>query len=100
MADALNNETRLFKVEMGDGSNVTYKVVWQGFRDLAWNESGAPSTFSPFHPVDDRQCHWTVTGWIARRVAVEIAGQDYYNDNIEKVFNQNSTGKGSDFQVL
>lgn len=98
MAEALNSVTRLFQGQMQDGTVVTYKAIWQGYRDMAWNESGGPSTLT--HPVDNRQCHWTVSGWITRRVAVEIAGQEYFNDNIQRVFNQNKVNQGSDFQVL
>lgn len=95
MAEALNQEIRLFRAEMNDGSMAAYKATWQGYADMNWHEDGGPSTWT--HPVDDRRCSWTVTGYVIRRVGVEIAGQDYWNDIQNKVFDQHQEGQGNAF---
>ncbi len=98
MAEALNQDVRLFKAQTKDGSKVTYKVSWQGYADMNVHEDGGPSTFT--HPIDDRRCSWNISGYIMRRVAVVVAGQDYWNDSISKVFDSAHGGEGSPFVLL
>ena len=97
MAEALNQDVRLFKADLQDGSKITYKVAWQGYVDMSVHEDGGPSTWT--HPIDDRRCSWNVSGYITRRVAVSIAGQDYWNDQLSTVFNQGHAGEGGAFVV-
>ncbi|HEX9947184.1 MAG TPA: hypothetical protein VGA98_06555 [Allosphingosinicella sp.] len=91
--EELNNSSRVFRARLEDGSQVTYKAMWQGYVDLDTREDGRPSTWD--HPFDDRRCHWSANGRIVRSVAVVIAGQEYWNDSLTTAFSQGQQGIGS-----
>ena len=95
MPEDLNQTTRTFRASVNDGSVVLYKVAWQGFVNINVHEDGGPSTWTD--PIDDRRCSWNISGWITRRVAISIAGQDYWNDTVSKIFNQGHAGEGGAF---
>lgn len=96
MSEELNGDFRILKARLKDDSAITFKAQWQGYGDFAWSESGKASTWD--HPFDDRTCHWTATGRIVRSIAIVLAGQEYWRDDLTTAFTAASANQGSPFQ--
>lgn len=96
MSEELNGDFRILNARFKDGSAITFKARRQGYGEFAWSESGKPLTLD--HPFDDRRCHWTATGRIVRSIAIVVAGQEYWRNDLTTAFTATSANQGSAFQ--
>jgi hypothetical protein len=100
-ADVVTSKARAFTVKYKDGTLERYNVSWVAVYDAEVHEDGHPAI--PFQGwlTDTRQCHWSISSHIDRRVAmINKAGESFAESNLSKTYNNDFTNKGSDFMVL
>ena len=85
------NLTVPYKITTGDNSE-TGTVKYHIYLNRNIHESGSPSTI--FHPVDDRQCDWSIDGHMDRVVCVtSIMGGTSCKNNFAKNLPINISGQ-------
>jgi len=97
-SEVVNKTERAFTLRFADGSKENYVVSYSGEVTVTWREDGQPSTLT--HPIDNRQCHWEVSGAITRHVALISKTGVYARKDLETVYAAAMANKGSDFKVV
>ena len=86
-ADEVKTETQTLLVKYSDGTTERHIVKYTAFFEGSRWESGKPSTWK--HPVDDRQCHWSMHAYVERDIGmVDHSGHTSWRNEWHRVFDQ------------
>jgi len=97
----VQQQERSMVVEYKSGEKIKYAVVFVGAVHVNRFEDGNPSTLDPFHPFDDRKCHWTVTPSITRQTFIVLPdGERAEKRDLAFVYNVPFSNQGSDFVLM
>lgn len=97
-SEVIGERTRSFIVKFADGGSERYVAKYIGKVNLNKWESGKPSTWD--HPVDTRQCHWTIESYVERESCLASkTGETFCKGELNRMFGTSFTNKGSDFVV-
>jgi hypothetical protein len=100
-AEVATSKQRAFTVKYKDGTIERYNVSWAAIYDGEVHEDGHPAIPLQGWFTDTRQCHWSISSHIDRRVAmINKVGQSFAESNLSKTYNSDFTNKGSDFMVV
>jgi hypothetical protein len=70
--------SRVLSVTRSDGRTEKYVATWTGTVDSGRWESGGPAVPLQGKFLDDRQCHWTISARIVRRIHLENADGELF----------------------
>jgi len=100
-ADTVNSEQRALTVEYRDGGTERYLVAWSADVNMSVGEDGGPAKPLEGHFVDDRHCHWSITGSITRQVVlISHTGQAYASVSLARVYNRAQANEGASFMLM
>jgi hypothetical protein len=74
----LPEAARVLSVTRSDGTTEKYVAKWTGTVDSGRWESGGPAVPLQAKFLDDRQCHWTISARIVRRIYLENADGELF----------------------
>lgn len=98
--ETLQSMEDTYIVKYSDGTVERYLVKYSAQYDSSWSEDGHPSDLSKGWIEDTRKCRWDATSRIERQAClVSRSGQTFCHANLHRIYSQNTTGKGSDFQL-
>jgi hypothetical protein len=101
VAEDVQSSERLFAIKYKDGTLERYKVRWVAYANMDVREDGHPAVPLKGWITDTRQCFWTITSHIDRRVyLLNKLGQEFSAQDLFRTYNTDFTNKGSDFVVL
>jgi hypothetical protein len=97
-AQEIGHDERTVQVRYQDGSVERYAVNYTAhFESNIW-ETGKPSTM--FHPIDDRQCHWTARGYIQRDACLTShSGTPFCNGNWKRIYDRPVVNRGGGWSI-
>lgn len=97
-ADILQQDAKPITVVYKSGEVEHYVVKWTGTRGIDHHEDGHPSEPLKGWLTDTRQCHWTISSQIVRKVyLLNHNGQEYAQEELTTPLVENFANKGSDF---
>jgi len=97
-ADILQQGSKPVAVKYKNGNVEHYVVKWTGTRTIDHHEDGHPSEPLNGWLTDTRQCHWSISSQIIRKVyLLNQNGQEYAQEELTTPLVENFANKGSDF---
>jgi hypothetical protein len=100
-ADVATTKERAFTVKYKDGTLERYNVTWVAVYEPQVREDGHPAIPLQGWFTDTRQCHWSISSHVDRRVAIiNKVGQSFSESGLSKTYNSDFTNKGADFMLL
>jgi hypothetical protein len=99
-AEQINTAQHSVTVKYKTGEIEHYVVVWTADVQMNVGEDGGPAVPLQGHFVDDRRCHWNISGEITRQVfLVSRTGQQYASPSLARVYNKAQQNQGSSFML-
>ena len=100
-AEQLSSTQRSVSVKYKTGDLEHYVVTWSAEVNMSVGEDGGPAKPFEGHMVDDRRCHWNISGGITRQVfLVNRTGQQFASPTLTRVFDKAQANEGASFKLL
>jgi hypothetical protein len=99
-AEEVDSELRSIAVRYRNGDIEHYLVAWTADLGVDLREDGAVAQPGVGRFVDDRRCHWSVSGSITRQVfLLDHAGDQYGSAELVRVYGKAKRDQGTAFVV-
>jgi len=99
-AEEVDSEQRSIAVRYKNGDVEHYLISWTADMGVELREDGAVAQPGQGRFVDDRRCHWSVSGSITRQVfLLDHAGDQYSSAELVRVYAKAKRDQGSAFVV-
>jgi hypothetical protein len=99
-AEEVDSEQRSIAVRYRNGDIEHYLISWTADMGVDLREDGALAQPGQGRFVDDRRCHWSVSGSITRQVfLLDHAGDQYGSAELVRVYGKAKRDQGTAFVV-
>lgn len=99
-AEVVQQDAKPLTVSYSKGAVEHYIVKWAGTIDVNKYETGHPAEPLNGWLFDTRQCHWSITSSIVRKVyLLNHNGQEFAEEVLTTPLTENFANKGSDYVV-